>query len=45
MALANADMDDLFARVGVGTRVTIVGGDGSDGAFSSLLARVKQEGS
>ena len=33
-------MDDLFARVGVGTRVTIVGGDGRDGAFSDLLARV-----
>jgi hypothetical protein len=45
VALANADMDDLFARVGVGTRVTIVGGDGSDGAFSSLLARVAEEGS
>jgi hypothetical protein len=40
VALANSDMDDLFRRVGVGTRVTIVGGDGSDGAFSSLLARV-----
>ena len=39
------DMDDLFARVGIGTRVTIVGGDGSDGAFSSLLERVGQEGS
>jgi lipoprotein-anchoring transpeptidase ErfK/SrfK len=45
VALANPDMDDLFARVGVGTRVTIVGGDGSDGAFSSLLERVGQEGS
>jgi len=41
VALKNADMDDLFKRVRVGTRVTIVGGDGSDGAFSSLLARVK----
>ena len=45
VALANPDIDDLFARVGVGTRVTIVGGDGSDGAFSSLLERVGQEGS
>jgi len=45
VALKNADMDDLFARVRNGTRVTIVGGDGSDGAFSSLLARVEQEGS
>ena len=42
VALANGDMDDLFARVELGTRVTIVRGDGSDGAFSSLLARVKQ---
>ena len=33
-------MDDLFRRAGVGTRVTIVGGDGRDGAFSDLLARV-----
>ena len=40
VALSNRDMDDLFRRVGTGTRVTIVGGDGSDGAFSDLLARV-----
>jgi murein L,D-transpeptidase YafK len=40
VALANPDMDDLFARVPVGTRVTIVGGDGAGGAFSSLLARL-----
>jgi hypothetical protein len=40
VALANRDMDDLYSRVGVGTPVTIVGGDGSDGAFSDLLARV-----
>ncbi len=40
VALANPDMDDLFARVPVGTRVTIVGGDGDGGAFSSLLARL-----
>ena len=39
VALANDDMDDLFSRVGVGTPVTIVGGDGRDGAFSDLLAR------
>lgn len=44
VALRNSDMDELFARVPVGTRVTIVGGDGSDGAFSSLLARVKEPG-
>jgi lipoprotein-anchoring transpeptidase ErfK/SrfK len=42
VALSNRDMDDLFTRVPVGTRVTIVGGDGSDGAFSSLLARVAE---
>jgi hypothetical protein len=40
VALSNRDIDDLFPRVGVGTRVTIVGGDGGDGAFSDLLARV-----
>ncbi len=40
VALSNQDMDDLFRRVGVGTHVTIVGGDGRDGAFSDLLARV-----
>ncbi|HSD26878.1 MAG TPA: L,D-transpeptidase, partial [Vicinamibacteria bacterium] len=40
VALSNPDIDDLYGRVGVGTRVTIVGGDGSDGAFSDLLARV-----
>ena len=44
VALRNSDMDELFARVPVGTRVTIVGGDGSDGAFSSLLARLKEPG-
>ncbi len=40
VALSNADIDDLYGRVAVGTRVTIVGGDGRDGAFSDLLARV-----
>ena len=40
VALSNPDMDDLYKRVAVGTRVTIVGGDGRDGAFSDLLARV-----
>ena len=44
VALRNPDMDELFARVPVGTRVTIVGGDGSDGAFSSLLARLGEPG-
>jgi DNA-binding transcriptional regulator YiaG len=40
VALSNRDIDDLYRRVDVGTRVTIVGGDGRDGAFSDLLARV-----
>ncbi len=38
VALSNADMDDLFRRVAVGTPVTIVGGDG-DGAFADLVRR------
>lgn len=40
VALSNSDIDDLYRRVDVGTRVTIVGGDGRDGAFSDLLAQV-----
>jgi L,D-peptidoglycan transpeptidase YkuD (ErfK/YbiS/YcfS/YnhG family) len=36
VALANADMDDLFRRAGVGTPVTIVGGDGR-GVFAKLV--------
>ena len=40
VALSNSDIDDLYSRVDVGTLVTIVGGDGRDGAFSDLLARV-----
>jgi murein L,D-transpeptidase YafK len=36
VALANRDMDDLFQRAGVGTPVTIVGGDGQ-GAFARLV--------
>jgi lipoprotein-anchoring transpeptidase ErfK/SrfK len=43
VALSNPDIDDLYRRVAVGTRVTIVGGDGSDGTFSDLLARVGGE--
>jgi L,D-peptidoglycan transpeptidase YkuD (ErfK/YbiS/YcfS/YnhG family) len=39
VALANSDIDDLFRRVGVGTPVTIVGGDGSGGAFTELVRR------
>jgi len=36
VALANNDMDDLFRRTGVGTPVTIVGGDGQ-GVFARLV--------
>jgi L,D-peptidoglycan transpeptidase YkuD (ErfK/YbiS/YcfS/YnhG family) len=36
VALANQDMDDLFRRAGVGTPVTIVGGDGR-GVFAQLV--------
>jgi lipoprotein-anchoring transpeptidase ErfK/SrfK len=36
VALPNREMDDLFARVGVGTPVTIVGGDGNGGRFTEL---------
>ncbi|HEX4823543.1 MAG TPA: L,D-transpeptidase [Candidatus Polarisedimenticolaceae bacterium] len=35
VALSNKDIDDLFPRVGVGTPVTIVGGDGQ-GMFAKL---------
>jgi len=44
VALSNADMDDLFRRVDVGTRVTIVGSDGQGGAFSEVLARFAHGG-
>jgi hypothetical protein len=43
VAVSNRDLDDLYPRVRVGTRVTIVGGDGRDGAFSDLLALVGAE--
>jgi lipoprotein-anchoring transpeptidase ErfK/SrfK len=36
VALANQDMDDLFRRIGVGTPVTIVGGDGQ-GVFARMV--------
>ena len=38
VALSNADMDRLFGAVRVGTPVTIVGGDGRKGKFSSISA-------
>jgi lipoprotein-anchoring transpeptidase ErfK/SrfK len=37
VALSNRDIGDLFDRVSVGTPVTIVGGDGSGGAFTRLV--------
>jgi hypothetical protein len=40
VAVSNADMDVLYERLEVGAWVTIVGGDGRDGAFSSLVARL-----
>jgi lipoprotein-anchoring transpeptidase ErfK/SrfK len=39
VALSNHDMDDLFPRVGVGTPVTIVGGDGDGGTYTELVRR------
>lgn len=36
VALSDHDIDDLFARVSVGTPVTIVGGDGNGGAYSDV---------
>ncbi len=36
IALKNNDMDDLFRRVGIGTPVTIVGGDGR-GVFTEIV--------
>lgn len=42
VALSNRDLDDLYPRVGIGTRVTIVGGDGSNGTFTDLLTRLGQ---
>lgn len=43
VAVTNTEMDELFRMVRVGTPVTIVGADGTDGAFSSLARRVFRE--
>ncbi|MGQ0721286.1 MAG: L,D-transpeptidase family protein [Candidatus Eiseniibacteriota bacterium] len=43
VALSNDDMDDVFARVALGTRVTIVGGNGKDGRLATLVARFADE--
>jgi hypothetical protein len=40
VAVSNADMDDLFARMKVGSWVTIVGGDGTEGVFSDLVTQL-----
>lgn len=37
VALVNTEMEDLYARVEVGTPVTIVGGDGNGGTFTRLV--------
>lgn len=36
VALSDGDIDDLFGRVGVGTPVTIVGGNGATGQLTEL---------
>lgn len=43
VAVSNDDMDHLFARVQVGSWVTIVGGDGSSGTFSDLVGRLSAD--
>lgn len=42
VAVTNPQMDQLFQLVRVGTPVTIVGGDGSNGSFSSLVERFER---
>ncbi len=44
VALSNKDIDDLFARVKVGTPVTIVGGDGGGGVFSDAIRTAGERG-
>lgn len=43
VAVTNSNMDELFRLVKVGTPVTIVGGDGFDGPFSSLAEKLRRE--
>lgn len=43
VAVTNAEMDELFRMVRVGTPVTIVGADGTDGAFSAVARRIFRE--
>lgn len=44
VALTNREMDELFARVGVGTPVTIVGSDGNAGTYTNIVRMHKQSG-
>lgn len=41
VAIANAEMDDLFEQVGVGTPVVIVGSHGEGGPFAELVERFR----
>jgi murein L,D-transpeptidase YafK len=41
VAVTNAQMDELFTLVGVGTPVTIVGSRGGDGVFGTLARRLQ----
>ena len=41
--MTNPQMDELFKLVRVGTPVTIVGGDGSRGPYSSAAERLRRE--
>lgn len=45
VALTNRDIDDLFARVPVGTPVTIVGSNGDGGMFTNLVRDHEAQGS
>ena len=44
VALSNVDMDEVFARVEVGSWVTIVGGDGGNGTFSGFVDHLDRVG-
>jgi lipoprotein-anchoring transpeptidase ErfK/SrfK len=43
VAISNSDMNDLFRRVTIGTPVVIVGGDGSNGAYSDIVRRLSNQ--
>jgi hypothetical protein len=44
VALTNRDIDRLYPRVQVGTPVTIIGSDGSQGRFSDLALLLYGDG-